>query len=289
MMDTDRYSEHNMGVTQPLHSLVPIDMAHKDNATLGDNWVQFGLPDNLVPAEEEHEEGNLAPSDYGREKGGPLNPILREGATRTQNPHWATEGFHDKFRARIKSLDKSTSDGVLYGALDDYKKLGLVLSDEFVSPTHDAEEREKEFGSHPQFFEERFKPLAKYASTKQWREEVHPDGGWAVDDADAFEKAEGNVTDKYAGRSAVEQRLLYGSADPFNLGHPVDSETDNGDSPFADGRMKGPGDGAPMPAFPRDTNAMERHPWTDQGHVFFDEYGAKQGGIVDTGRSNTTV
>jgi hypothetical protein len=42
-----------------------------------------------------------------------------------------------------------------------------------VSPTKDAEEREKEHGVEPQVFTERFKPLSKYASVKQWREEVH--------------------------------------------------------------------------------------------------------------------
>jgi hypothetical protein len=34
---------------------------------------------------------------------------------------------------------------------------------------------------------------------------------------------------------------------------------------------------------------FEAHPWTDQGHVFYDEFGPQQGGIVDTGRSNYTV
>ncbi len=34
---------------------------------------------------------------------------------------------------------------------------------------------------------------------------------------------------------------------------------------------------------------FEAHPWTDQAHVFYDEYGTKAGGIADTGRSSHTV
>lgn len=283
-----RYASNNGGLTRPLHALVPINMQHGDGSDEGMNYVNFGVPDHLVSAAEQHEEGNLVPSEYGREKGGPISPLLREGATRTQNPHWAEEGSHyPDYHYKIKSLDRATSDQVLYGALDDYKTLGLALADDYVSPTKDAEEREKALGTEPTVFTERFHPLAKYASIKQWREEAQPHGEWALDDVDALEQPAGNASNPYGGRSAAEQRLIYGE-DPFNLGHPVDSDSDNG-WPLGDQRLKGPGDGAPMPAFPRDTLGFEAHPWTDQGHVFYDEFGPQQGGIVDTGRSNYTV
>lgn len=286
--ETDyRYAHNNGGQTVPVHSLVPIRMKHKDGADLGGNIVQFGIPDILTSAEEQHEEGNLVPSPYGKEKGGPLNPLLREGATRTQNPHWETEGTHyASYHAKIKSLDRATSDQVLYGAIGDYKKLGLALSDDFVSPTADAEAREKEIGVQPKYFSERFHPLGKFASNKDWKAEVDPKG-FATEDADALVKAEGNSFDEFGGRSAVEQHLLYGQ-DFFNLGHAVDEATDNGGI-LNDVRYMGPGDGHPMPAFPRDTNAALLHPWTDQGHVLYDEVGLPNGGIVDTGRSNYTV
>jgi len=281
------YTANTYGHTLPLHGLVPLRMKHKDGSDLGGNVVQFGIPDTLTSADEQHEEGNLIPSPYGKEKGGPMSPLLREGATRTQNPHWATKGLHYPFyHAKIKSLDRATSDQVLYGAINDYKKLGLALADDYVSPTADAEEREKEMGTQPRYFEERFHPLGKFASNKEWKDEVDPTG-FSADDADALVKAEGNSTDEYGGRSAVEQHLLYGQ-DFFNLGHAVDEATDNG-GVLNDVRYMGPGDGHPMPAFPRDTNAMERHPWTDQGHVFYDEVGLPVGGIADTGRSNYTV
>ena len=134
--------------------------------------------------------------------------------------------------------------------------LSLALAD--VSPTKDAEEREKALGTEPTVFTERFHPLAKYASIKQWREEAQPHGEWALDDVDALEQPAGNASNPYGGRSAAEQRLIYGE-DPFNLGHPVDSDSDNG-WPLGDQRLKGPGDGAPMPAFPRDTLGPHRPP-----------------------------
>jgi hypothetical protein len=55
---------------------------------------------------------------------------------------------------------------------------------------------------------------------------VNPAGQWALDDVDALDQAEGEASNSFGGRSAVEQRLIYGS-DPFSLGHPVDGETDN--------------------------------------------------------------
>jgi len=130
-----RYASNNGGLTRPLHALVPINMQHGDGSDEGMNYVNFGVPDHLVSAAEQHEEGNLVPSEYGREKGGPISPLLREGATRTQNPHWAEEGSHyPDYHYKIKSLDRATSDQVLYGALDDYKTLGLALADDCEAP-----------------------------------------------------------------------------------------------------------------------------------------------------------
>jgi len=153
-------------------------------------------------------------------------------------------------------------------------------------PEADSREREKVAGVHPNFFGERFRPLSNFSSVHEWRKAVKSE--WAADDADALEKAAGDVDDDYAGRSAVEQHFLYGN-DVFNLGHPVDGAKDNGGTVFGDLRVKGPGDGAPMPAFPRDTNAMERHPWTDQAHVFYDERGPETGGIVGSRPYNTSI
>jgi hypothetical protein len=131
LLRADRYASNNGGHTRPLHALVPIDMKHGDGGDVGMNYVNYGVPDRLVPAEEQHEEGNLVPSENGREKGGPISPVLREGATRTQNPQWAEEGTHyPYFHYKIKSLDRATSDQVLYGAIDDYKTLGLALADD---------------------------------------------------------------------------------------------------------------------------------------------------------------
>jgi len=292
--DTEyRYHEHTGGHTVPLHSLVPARMPHGDGADLGFNFLSFGAPDNLVSAEQQHEEGNLVKEDEDgplggqAQKGGPLSPLLREGATRTDNPHWASEGFHyGTYREKMAPLDRETSDQVVYGALDDYKTLGLALADQYVSPEADSREREKVAGVHPNFFGERFRPLSNFSSVHEWRKAVKSE--WAADDADALEKAAGDVDDDYAGRSAVEQHFLYGN-DVFNLGHPVDGAKDNGGTVFGDLRVKGPGDGAPMPAFPRDTNAMERHPWTDQAHVFYDERGPETGGIVGSRPYNTSI
>jgi len=56
--------------------------------------------------------------------------------------------------------------------------------------------------------------------------QVNPAGQWALDDVDALEQPAGEASNSFGGRSAVEQRLIYGE-DPFSLGHPVDGETDN--------------------------------------------------------------
>ena len=55
---------------------------------------------------------------------------------------------------------------------------------------------------------------------------MNPAGQWTLDDVDALEQPAGEASNSFGGRSAVEQRLIYG-VDPFNLGHPVDGETDN--------------------------------------------------------------
>ena len=289
----DRYSKHHGGYTLPLHALVPARMPHDDGSDLGVNVLSYGAPDSLVASEQQHEEGNLVrdsedgPLGGQAEKGGPLSPLLRDGATRVDNPHWASEGFHyGTYKEKMPSLDRETSDQVVYGALDDYKTLGLALSDEYVSPDAEAKAREKSLGSHPKFFSERFRPLGNFSSIRQWHKAVNSD--WEADDAAALEKAAGDEDDEFAGRSAVEQHLLYGE-DFFNMGHPVDAATDNGGTVFGDLRVRGPGDGAPMPAFPRDTNAMERHPWTDQAHVFYDEYGPATGGIMGSHPYNTSL
>ena len=308
----DRYSANNGGHTRPLHTLIPMAMDHEDGANLDTNMVNFGVPDAVVPSEEEHEENNLVnpePDDRGKLggqnfKGGPLSPILRDSSLFDLHPdneivsNEQTEehkeiGLHDKYNEKMKPLDPKISDDVVYGlGLDDYKKLGLVLSDDFVSPTDDAEKREAEHGSHPNFFGERFKPLAKYASNSDWIKENNPDAAFDLDDATLLVRPEGEVGDEFAGRSAVEQHLLYGD-DFFGAGMAVDSEKDNGgprtnpliaglkDGGFGDQRLKGPGDESPMPAFPRNTLDAMAHPWTDQAHVFYDEVGPKQGGIVD--------
>ena len=221
-------------------------MKHEHGADLGDNMVQFGAPDVMKPVEEQNEEPNLvpetdSPGPLGRmqDKGGPMSPVLRHGATpgegalREQHP----VGFHySGYDEQIKSLDRETSDKVLYGALDDYKKLGLALSDEYVPSDADAKAREEEYGDHPGSFSERFSPLAKYASSAEWRKETN--STWLADDLDAIEQTEGNMTDIYGGRSGAEQSFLYGK-DFLELGHPRSADDEGSEFGWGDVRMQG--------------------------------------------------
>ena len=298
-----RYRAHHGGYTTPMHVSVPIMMKHGNGNDLGDNMVMYGAPDRLIPEAEQNEEGNLlplndAPGVLGKVtlRGGPLSPLLRRNAERVpavpkeQRP----VGMHySKYNERVGKLDTATSDGVMYGALPAFKTLGLALADDYVSPNADAENREKEYGHHPAYFTERFRPFAQYDNLKDWHDAVATNSTeeWSMDDAAAlpeFNREPSDQSDEFGGRSGVEQRVLYGD-DFFNFGHTVPEDGANTDFGFGDLRLKGNGDGAEMPAFPRDTNAMLKHPWTDQAHVFYDEYGAKDGGIVDTGRSHSTV
>ena len=71
-----RYKDNEGGYGVPRHSLIPVRLPNARGFDLGQNVVQFGLPDHVIPDADAHVEANLV----GAHKGGPLEPILRTGA-----------------------------------------------------------------------------------------------------------------------------------------------------------------------------------------------------------------